>query len=116
MLILKIELTTSNLPSPYDESLIKPNLSAGGVSVRSSVPGGKYDGTFSGTSMSAPAVSGVVALLLSANSSLSVDEVQQILESTASPLTDSKFPKTPNMGYGYGLIDAFKAVSRVRSY
>jgi subtilisin family serine protease len=102
-------------PSPYDANMIKPNLSAGGVNVRSSVPGGKYDATFSGTSMSAPAVSGAVALLLSANASLNVDEIQEILQNTARPLTDSKYPTAPNMGYGYGIIDAFEAVSSVAS-
>ncbi len=102
-------------PSPYDPTLIKPNLSAGGVSVRSSVPGGGYDGTFSGTSMSAPAVSGTVALLLSANASLSVDDIQEILQNTARPLTDSRYPTAPNMGYGYGMVDAFEAVSSVAS-
>ncbi len=100
-------------PSPYDVTLIKPNLSAGGVNVRSSVPGGGYDGSFSGTSMSAPAVSGTVALLLSANASLSVDDIQEILQNTARPLTDSKYPTAPNMGYGYGIVDAFEAVSSV---
>jgi bacillopeptidase F len=102
-------------PSPYDTSLIKPNISAGGVSVRSSIPGGGYDGTFSGTSMSAPAVSGTVALIASANQALTVDEIEELIMSTARPLTDSKFPNAPNMGYGYGFVDAFEAVSQIAS-
>lgn len=99
-------------PSPYDETLIKPNISAPGVSIRSSVPGG-YEGGWSGTSMSAPHVSGTVALLVSANASLTVDEIEAILSETAEPLTDETYPESPNFGYGYGMVNAFEAVSKV---
>lgn len=98
-------------PSPYGE--IKPEVVAPGVNIRSSVPGSQYDGTYSGTSMSGPHVSGAVALMLSADSSLTVDEIEQILLDTATPLTDASFPNSPNNGYGYGLLDAFSAVSAV---
>jgi subtilisin family serine protease len=100
-------------PSPYDESLIKPNISAPGASIRSSVPGGGYQGGWSGTSMSAPAISGTVALLLSANASLSIEDMEDIIQNTARPLTDSTYPAAPNMGYGYGMVDAFEAVSSI---
>ncbi len=99
-------------PSPYGETVIKPNISAPGVNIRSSIPGGGYGGN-SGTSMSAPAVSGTVALIASANQSLTVNEIEELLQSTARPLTDSKFPTAPNMGYGYGMVDAFEAVSQI---
>ncbi|WP_406242682.1 S8 family serine peptidase [Tissierella carlieri] len=99
-------------PSPYDESLIKPNISAPGVNVRSSIPNNGY-GNNSGTSMATPAVAGVVALVLSANASLSVADLEEILQNTATPLTDSTYPTAPNMGYGYGLVDAFEAVSSI---
>lgn len=101
-------------PSPYDESIIKPEISAPGVSVRSSVPGNGY-ASFNGTSMSAPAVSGTVALLVSANSSLSVRDIEEIITSNARPLTDETYPESPNFGYGYGMVDAFEAVSQVAS-
>ena len=98
-------------PSPYDESLVKPNISAPGVSVISSIPGGYA--AYSGTSMSAPHVTGTVALMFSANSSLDLDEIESILASTADPLTDSTYLEAPNFGYGYGMVDAFEAVSEV---
>ncbi|RLL46964.1 DUF3823 domain-containing protein [Oceanobacillus piezotolerans] len=101
-------------PSPYDE--IKPDVSAPGAGVRSSIPGGEY-AVFDGTSMATPAVAGVVALLKQADSSLSVDELENILLETADSKagTDSKFPDSPNNGYGHGIVDAYAAVSSVTS-
>ncbi|MCS1350640.1 S8 family serine peptidase [Mechercharimyces sp. CAU 1602] len=98
-------------PSPYDE--IKPDISAPGVNIRSTVPGGGYEGGWNGTSMAGPHVSAVVALLKQADSSLTVDEIEQILMETAIPLTDSTYPESPNNGYGEGLVNAYDAVSTV---
>lgn len=100
-------------PSPYGE--VKPDISAPGVNIRSSVPGGAYEGGWNGTSMAGPHVSAVVALLRQVNSSLTVDQIEEILINTATPLTDSTFPEVPNNGYGYGLVNAFDAVSSVVS-
>ena len=97
-------------PSPYGE--IKPDISAPGVAIRSTLPAGKY-GTNNGTSMASPAVAGVVALLRQANSNLTVSEIEEILINTAVPLTDSQYPESPNHGYGNGLVDAYSAVSSI---
>ncbi|MFJ7727821.1 S8 family serine peptidase [Neobacillus sp. NPDC097160] len=98
-------------PSPYDE--IKPDISAPGANIRSSVPRSDYEGGWNGSSMAAPAVSAVVALLHEVNASLSVDEIENILLKTAKPLTDKDYPESPNDGYGYGLVNAFNAVSSI---
>jgi subtilisin family serine protease len=63
--------------------------------------------SFSGTSASAPYVSGVAALVLSANPSLSNVEVRNILDRTARPLG----PSQRSIFYGYGLVDALGAVN-----
>lgn len=96
---------------------LKPNISAPGVRVRSARPGGDY-GISSGTSMAAPHVAGVVALLISANPELAgkVDIIENIIEQTAAPKTTDQMcgdiPGTmvPNHTYGFGRIDALTAV------
>ncbi|MGG4168606.1 S8 family serine peptidase [Rossellomorea vietnamensis] len=100
-------------PSPYEE--IKPEIAAPGVNIRSSVPGGNYEGGWNGTSMAGPHVTAVAALLRQVDASLTVDEIEEILMSTAVPLTDGTFPESPNNGYGHGLVNAFDAVSSVMS-
>ena len=99
-------------PSPYDETLVKPEISAPGVNIYSCIPGGYTDG-YSGTSMAAPHITGTIALMLSANASLTIDEIEQILTETADPLTDNDYPTSPNYGYGYGMVNAYEAVLRV---
>lgn len=101
-------------PSPYDSRIFKPEMSAPGVAIRSSVIGGGY-AAMDGTSMAAPHVAGVAALMLSANGNLSVDDVLDGIEKTATPLTDARYPNSPNMGYGHGLVNAFEAVNYVAS-
>lgn len=98
-------------PSPYDE--VKPEVSAPGVNIRSSVPGGVYEGGWDGTSMAGPHTTAIAALLLQANHSLTVDQLEDILTSTATPRTDSEYPTSPNNGYGSGIVNALDAVGSV---
>ncbi|WP_157087645.1 S8 family serine peptidase [Oceanobacillus damuensis] len=100
-------------PSPYDE--IKPDISAPGVNIRSTVPGSGYEGGWNGTSMSGPAVSGVVALMKQANAGLTVDNLEEIIMNTATPLTNSQYTESPNNGFGYGLVNGYDAVSSLVS-
>ncbi|MFP5375910.1 MAG: S8 family serine peptidase, partial [Acidimicrobiia bacterium] len=72
------------------------------------LPGGTA--TLSGTSMAAPHVSGVAALLLEARPSLTPDQVRQVLQVTAAPLRgEAAFHRS-----GYGFTDARAAVDLVR--
>ena len=100
-------------PSPYGD--IKPDISAPGVNIRSSVPGNGYEGGWNGTSMAGPHVAAVAAMLRQVNANISVDEMEQVLLNTATVLTDSAYPTSPNHGYGYGLVDAYAAVSSIAS-
>ncbi|MCC5624233.1 S8 family peptidase [Nostoc sp. CHAB 5715] len=63
-------------------------VTAPGVKVYSSVPNNQY-GTYSGTSMAAPHVAGVVALMLSANPNLTDAQVRQIVTETAENSTQT---------------------------
>lgn len=109
---------SSRGPVTVDQSnRLKPNVSAPGVWVRSSTPGGDY-GHSSGTSMAGPHVAGLVALIISANPALAgqVDVIEDIIESTAVPKTtdqncgDIPGSEVPNHTYGYGRVDALAAV------
>ncbi len=95
---------------------VKPNLLAPGEQVVSAFPDNAYIRA-DGTSFAAPHVTGVVALMWSANPALigNVPLTQQILEETAQPyqgilptcVTDTSIP---NDAAGYGLLDAYAAV------
>jgi serine protease AprX len=110
---------SSRGPSQYT-NLLKPDVSAPGVSVYSSVVGDSYSYK-DGTSMAAPHVAGLVALLISANPGLAgqVDTLEDIIRHTAVPLTDTvscgSIPgdSIPNNTYGWGRIDAYAAYQQV---
>ncbi len=99
--------------------LIKPDLAAPGVGVRSSVPGGYT--AMSGTSMASPHVAGAVALLWSARPDLigEVATTEVLLNTTAAPRTSSQCgdeaDAVPNNVYGWGRLDAYAAVERAMS-
>jgi len=105
---------SSRGPSAVDGVTVKPNVSAPGVNVRSSVPGGGY-ASFSGTSMAAPHVSGTVALIWSANPAKTLGQValtRKIIDATATDVNDLTCGGVPanNNVWGQGRLDAFDAV------
>ena len=97
--------------------LLKPDITAPGSGIRSSVLNGAY-GSKSGTSMAGPHVAGLVALLVSANPRLAgkVDRLEDIIEQTAVRKTTTEgcgfdtATAVPNNTYGWGRIDALAAV------
>ena len=96
----------SNLP--------KPEVVAPGANVRSTYPGGGY-ATLNGTSMAAPHVAGLAALLISAHPELQgqVERLEELIERSALPIANSECggdaDGVPNNLYGWGRVDAWAA-------
>ncbi len=97
---------------------LKPDLCAPGVNVRVASPSAAYHSNFSGTSGSAPHVTGAVALLWSAAPQLigQVSATIDLLKRTAAPLTSAQdcggFPGSavPNPVFGFGRLSVSLAV------
>ncbi|MFD0345525.1 S8 family serine peptidase [Kitasatospora aburaviensis] len=86
----------------------------GATGVYSTLPGGKY-GSKSGTSMASPHVTGVAALIASANPTFTPADIRAKLAAQANDLacpSDSRCTgTTANNGFfGEGQVDALKAV------
>lgn len=85
-------------------------VSAPGVDILSTLPGNKY-GILEGTSMASPHVSGVAALVMSNNPDMINTEIRIKLQITAQDIAKGiSFSQAKNW-FGYGLVDAPKAVS-----
>jgi hypothetical protein len=78
---------SSRGPVPGTDFIIKPDVSAPGADIRSSVPDGGY-GVASGTSMAGPHVAGLVALIWSANPELigQIEATEEIIRQSARPV------------------------------
>ncbi|HEX5690115.1 MAG TPA: carboxypeptidase regulatory-like domain-containing protein, partial [Roseiflexaceae bacterium] len=104
-----------------DGGLVKPNIAAPGVDIRSSVPGGEY-GLSSGTGTAASHVAGTVALMWSAAPALvgDIDGTHALLDRTAVDVADGgcedyaaplSAANITNPAWGEGRLDAFEAVA-----
>ncbi len=120
---------------PTEDNRIKPDIAAPGFGLASSV--NSYDTSYNynnanytsiisidtiggrkypyamlaGTSMASPCVSGIVAMLLQLNPSLTPDSVKSIIAATA--ITDTHtgtLPAAGNTTWGHGKINAYKAL------
>lgn len=91
--------------------LIKPEVSAPGVNVRSCRPGNTY-GTSSGTSMASPHVAGAVALLKQVAPNMTGKQIKAILFSTATDLGAAG----EDNNYGKGLINLQAALQQMGTF
>jgi subtilisin family serine protease len=89
---------------------LKPDLSAPGVSVRSSWNDGGYR-LLSGTSMASPHTAGCAALLLSDNPNLDRRLIHQILLDSALDLGATG----PDFSFGYGRLNCYAALTAARA-
>ena len=98
-----------------DNPYTKPNISAPGDYICSSVPGSGWDCTYSGTSMASPHSAGAVALLWSCNSSLigNMEAIFEVLQDTADPAPagtcGAPADGEGNYTYGYGYLNVLAA-------
>ena len=98
---------TSNYNVSSGELSQAKNISAPGAKIYSTYNGGTSSyGSLSGTSMASPAVAGIAALLFAYDSSLSADEVREVLEQTATDIGAEGWDRET----GYGEIDAYHAL------
>jgi len=102
-----VALFSSRGPGNCDRRIF-PDVVAPGVTVCSSAPGGGYR-YISGTSQAAPHVVGTIALMLNADSDLTMEEIESKLKITAQPVGFF----WPNFTSGWGRLDALKAVNSV---
>jgi len=116
---------------PTLDGRLKPEISAPGVSVESSMSSftdASFNATetvefngitysfakLSGTSMSGPAVAGIVALMLQANPELTVDGVREALRVTAREDDHTgEIPAEGSTVWGWGKVNAVRAVQEV---
>jgi minor extracellular serine protease Vpr len=113
---------------PTVDGRIKPDVVAPGVSVSASINkyyldtnsityithvgnDTNYFGAFSGTSMASPQVTGIVALMLQQNPTLTNEQIRTALHNTA--VNDSATGNTPNNFYGFGKVNALAALQYI---
>jgi serine protease len=92
--------------------LMAPGGEAAGQQVISTLGSGQYGG-MAGTSMAAPHVAGVLALMKSKKFSLTAAEGLSILKGTARPLSNTQCNRPSGTECGPGLIDARAAMDRL---
>ncbi|HEV7766971.1 MAG TPA: S8 family serine peptidase [Thermoanaerobaculia bacterium] len=102
-----------HLPLPYS----KPDVSAPGVAIKSSVPNGQWE-VFNGTSMATPHVAGAIALLLSATdlrrkvpAANRAFVIQDLISGSAEEYGESG----QDHRFGFGRIDILRAIGFAKS-
>jgi subtilisin family serine protease len=104
--VLTVSATDNNdLLCSFSNTGSNIDIAAPGSGIPSTGSGGSYV-TAGGTSLSAPVVAGVAALVISVNPNLTGIQVRSLLEQTADDLGSSGWDPQ----FGYGRVNAYKAV------
>ena len=110
-------IDNSNKRSSFSSYGTCVDVVAPGTDIWSTLPNNST-GYMSGTSMAAPHVTGLAALIISINPNLTGKEVVNIIEKTAQKVGSYSYTTTPsrsngtwNNEMGYGLCNAFAAIS-----
>ena len=106
----EFESNASKFSYAYVSARSKTNMFSNGLTDDTEIAANHlpYYTQISGTSMAAPHVAGVVALMLDADPTLTADEVKQILVETA-----SRMPGYEEWQVGAGYVNAYAAVDKV---
>ena len=105
--VLTVSATdTSDLLASFSNTGNNVDLSAPGMTIRTTARGGGYQAV-AGTSFSAPIVAGLAALVMSVNPSLTPAGVQDILKQSADDLGSTG----KDSSYGWGRVNAARAVT-----
>lgn len=103
------DITTFSGQGPSGcDGAVKPDVSAPGVAILSSLPGG-FHWELDGTSMAAPHVSGAAAILRSIDPTITVEQLEATLAEGAIDLG----PPGPDNAYGAGRLDVLQSASIV---
>ncbi|WP_051590737.1 S8 family serine peptidase [Flavobacterium daejeonense] len=111
-------ITSTGTRSSFSGYGTKLDVIAPGSSILSTVPNNGIQ-SLDGTSMAAPHVAGICALILSVNPSLTSQEVRDIIEQTSQKVSGNIYSYSTVLGrvngtwnnqMGYGLVDAYEAV------
>ncbi|MEG0291451.1 MAG: S8 family serine peptidase [Anaerovoracaceae bacterium] len=89
---------------------VDKDISAPGTNIYSTVPGNQYD-VYSGTSMASPVVSGIAALVLTANPKLTYHQLKSILLSSVDDIGKPGF----DVETAFGRINAQRAIKMAKN-
>lgn len=101
---------------PVDDGRLKPEIVAGGTNVMSTLPNNNY-GASSGTSMSAPTVTGTLSLLYERFRQLNggADPQGALIKAIACNTADDLGNPGPDFKFGFGMLNARTAVEAIEN-
>lgn len=117
------DFDTGTLPKPLTPGIWTTDRSDGEIEGYNPLysdgdKSGKYTDNFGGTSSSCPGVAGVAALVLAQNPNLDWTEVADLIAETCDQIDSTNGDYDPDTGhsyyYGYGRVNAFKAVEKAK--